>query len=105
MTEILLSIVIFWQHLASICVKPIDKLLEHSVVHYFCSGPVTFAEFFFLFFCFVLTNSILLQEISIQAEWQALMRCRKRGIRLWISVNFECKKLKKYTHQNDNRSD
>ena len=84
--------------------KLIDKLLEHSVVHYFCFGPVTFADFF-LFFVFVLTNSILLQEISIQAEWQALMRCGKRDIRLWISVNFEGKKFKKYTHQNYNRSD
>ena len=26
--------------------------------------------------------------MSIQAEWQASMRCGKRDIRLWISVNF-----------------
>ena len=26
--------------------------------------------------------------MSIQAEWQASMRCGKRDIRLWISINF-----------------
>ena len=75
MTEILLSIVIFWQHLASICVKLIDKLLEHSVVHYFCFGPVTFAEFFSFFFCFnefdfTARNQYSGRVASFNAMWQ-----------------------------------